>query len=155
MKRRALGRGMICWALLLPMAGALSAQAPAKPVTDQEAQKRTIADIRNTGTALFSWLTDQVSAAAAGQSQTAKTPPVHLKDYQPISVAELEKVLIPQYLTSIPKTDGWGHPYEYFLNRDNPLAKQVMAIRSPGRDGKFAANDYGVSSFERWPQKAP
>jgi len=29
-------------------------------------QKRTVADVRNAGTALFSWLTDQVGAAAAG-----------------------------------------------------------------------------------------
>ncbi|HEY8022444.1 MAG TPA: prepilin-type N-terminal cleavage/methylation domain-containing protein, partial [Thermoanaerobaculia bacterium] len=28
-------------------------------------QKRTVADMRNAGTALFSWLTDQVGAAAA------------------------------------------------------------------------------------------
>src|SRR3984893_6156069 len=33
-------------------------------------QKRTVADIRNTGTAMFSWLTDQVGAAAAGQTTT-------------------------------------------------------------------------------------
>ena len=31
-------------------------------------QKRTVADVRNTGTAMFSWLTDQVGAAAAGAS---------------------------------------------------------------------------------------
>ena len=29
-------------------------------------QKRTVADMRNIGTAMFSWLTDQVGAAAAG-----------------------------------------------------------------------------------------
>src|SRR3954447_21264732 len=33
-------------------------------------QKRTVADMRNTGTAMFSWLTDQVGAAAAGQTAT-------------------------------------------------------------------------------------
>src|SRR5215207_7575505 len=36
-------------------------------------QKRTVADVRNTGTAMFSWLTDQVGAAAAGASATAST----------------------------------------------------------------------------------
>src|SRR5258705_8114200 len=29
-------------------------------------QKRTVADMRNIGTAMFSWLTDQVGAASAG-----------------------------------------------------------------------------------------
>ena len=33
-------------------------------------QKRTVADMRNTGTAMFSWLTDQVGAAAAGAAAT-------------------------------------------------------------------------------------
>src|SRR5436305_14595310 len=33
-------------------------------------QKRTVADMRNAGTAMFSWLTDQVGAAAAGAAAT-------------------------------------------------------------------------------------
>lgn len=28
------------------------------------------------------------------------------------------------------------------------MAQQVMRIRSPGRDGRFSANDYTVSPFE-------
>ena len=44
-----------------------------KPETDKEAQKRTIADLRNVGTAMFAWLTDQVGAGAAGQSQVEET----------------------------------------------------------------------------------
>jgi hypothetical protein len=110
-------------------------------------QKRTISDIRNVGTAMFSWLTDQAGAAAAGQSQT-ETPPVDLKSYPPISYEELEKVLVPTYLTELPKTDGWGHPYEYYLNVQDPMAQQVMMIRSPGKDGKFSDALYSVGAFE-------
>ena len=33
-------------------------------------QKRTVADIRNVGTAEMSWLTDQIAAAAAGATNT-------------------------------------------------------------------------------------
>src|SRR3954468_635011 len=40
-------------------------------------QKRTVADMRNAGTAMFSWLTDQVGAAAAGQANTT----IALSDY--------------------------------------------------------------------------
>ncbi|HKV06643.1 MAG TPA: DUF2059 domain-containing protein [Thermoanaerobaculia bacterium] len=112
-------------------------------------QKRTISDIRNTGTAMFSWLTDQVGAAAAGQSQTEKkTPPVDLENYPPISHEELEKILVPDYLQELPKTDGWGHPYEYYLNVKDPMAQQVMMIRSPGKDGKFSDGPYSVGAFE-------
>jgi hypothetical protein len=114
---------------------------------DRAAQERTIWDIRNVGTAMFSWLTDQVSAGAAGQSQTAKTTTIRLEQYPPISRAELVEILVPDYLQGVPETDGWGHPYEFYLNVADPLARQVMSIRSPGRDGTFSATDYSVSSF--------
>ena len=139
---------------------------------DGDAQKRTLADIRNTGTAMFSWLTDQVSAAAAGQSQS-ETPStrVELKHYPLISHEELEKILVPQYMQRVPEKDGWGHPYEYYLSAADPLAPQVMGIRSPGRDGEFSAASYTVGPFDpgdfdedivwndgffvRWPQAEP
>lgn len=137
---------------------------------DTEAQKRTIADIRNTGTAMFSWLTDQVGASAAGQSQTEQAPKtLELKHYPLVSHEQLAKILVPDYIQKIPATDGWGHPFEYYLNTANPMAPQVMGIRSPGRDGKFSAASYTVGPFEpsdfdqdivwadgyfvRWPQK--
>jgi len=130
-------------------------------------QKRTVADIRNTGTAMFSWLTDQVGAAAAGQASTQ----VDLSSYGgTVAIATMSSILTPQYLQGVPVLDGWKHGYEYYLNTANPLAKNVMAIRSFGRNG---ANDggpsYTVTSFEptdydqdivwadgffvRWPQK--
>lgn len=119
------------------------------PASDREAQKRTVADMRNVGTAMFSWLTDQVGAGAAGQSQgETESAPVNLKQYPPISRGELEKILVPQYIREVPEKDGWGHPYEYYLNVADPMARQVMSIRSPGRDGKFSATEYSPTSFE-------
>ncbi len=136
--------------------------------TDEEAQKRTVADIRNTGTAMFSWLTDQVGAAAAGQSQT-ETGDIDLDDYPVLSRDEVQSILLPQYMQTVPETDGWGNPYEYYLNVENPLAVHVMGIRSPGRDGRFSDDSYTVTAFDpddfdedivwadgffvRWPQK--
>jgi len=136
--------------------------------TDEEAQKRTVADIRNTGTAMFSWLTDQVGAAAAGQSQT-EIGDIDLDDYSVLSRDEVQSILLPQYMQTVPEKDGWGNPYEYYLNVENPLAVQVMGIRSPGRDGRFSADSYTVTSFDpsefdedivwadgffvRWPQR--
>jgi len=112
------------------------------PANDKEAQKRTIRDIRNTGTAMFSWLTDQVGAAAAGQSQ------IDVDDYPVITSEELREILLPQYIQAIPEADGWGNPFDYFLNVKEPLAKQVMAIRSPGRDGRYSSDSYSVTSFD-------
>lgn len=129
------------------VSGTSAAQRGAKPsppqeapkasdLADQEKQKKTIAEIRNTGVALFSWLTDQVGAGAAGAKQ------IDLQQYPAITHRELEKILVPQYLQALPKSDAWGHPYEYRLNVKEPLAKTVMSIRSPGRDGVFSGNVY-------------
>src|SRR5882724_12511538 len=61
-------------------------------------QKRTVADIRNTGTAMFSWLTDQVGAAAAGAASTT----VDLANYGSKKTSDdLTTVLTPQYLQAV------------------------------------------------------
>jgi hypothetical protein len=128
-------------------------------------QKRTLADMRNTGTAMFSWLTDQVGAAAAGAISTD----INLYDYPEIRQADLATILVPTYLHEIPTDDGWGHGYDYFLDVADPLARNVMAIRSRGRDGVAGADVYTITSFEpdesdqdiiwadgffvRWPQQ--
>jgi general secretion pathway protein G len=130
-------------------------------------QKRTIADMRITGTALFSWLTDEVGAAAAGQVNSN----VVLASYgSPKSVAVLESLLIPNYLQVVPPRDGWKYPYEYYVKTEDPHARTVMLIRSHGRNNAFeASSDYTVTSFDptdydqdivwadgfmvRWPQK--
>jgi len=116
---------------------------------DREAQRRTVADVRNTGTAMFSWLTDHIGAEA-GIPQ-APMPGAHtdVGQYVPISRAELEKILAPQYVRSVPEKDGWGHPYEYYLNVKSTQGQQALGVRSPGRDGIFSGTDYSAKGFEQ------
>jgi general secretion pathway protein G len=128
-------------------------------------QKRTVADVRNTGTAMFSWLTDQVGAAAAGASAT-----VALGSYGgALDGAAMNSILVPQYMQEVPNVDGWKTPYEYYLKTAAPLDPQVMAIRSFGRNKTEDGDPYSVTSFDptdydqdivwadgffvRWPQK--
>ena len=127
-------------------------------------QKRTVADMRNVGTAMFSWLTDQVGAAAAGATGSS----VDLGSYTKTDATSMASILTPQYLQDIPTLDGWKHGYVYYMNTANPLAKQVLAIASGGRDGTVGTS-FSVTSFEptdydqdivwadgffvRWPQK--
>ncbi len=130
-------------------------------------QKRTMADMRITGTAMFSWLTDEVGAAAAGEGNTK----VNLGLYGgKKSVADMNAILVPAYLQDVPVRDGWKYHYEYYLNTAEPSARQVMAIRSRGRDNAASTDDYDVTSFDptdydqdvvwadgfmvRWPQKS-
>jgi prepilin-type N-terminal cleavage/methylation domain-containing protein len=131
-------------------------------------QKRTIADMRITGTAMFSWLTDQVGAAAAGQINSN----VVLSSYGSVkSVASLESLLVPAYLQNVPTIDGWKFNYEYYLKTAAGVHdRQVMLIRSRGRDNSFdSSGEYTVTGFDatdynrdivwadgfmvRWPQK--
>ena len=128
-------------------------------------QKRTIADIRITGTAMFSWMTDEVGAAAAGATATD----IDLSNYPDIDKAAIEQELTPTYMQLVPEKDGWKNDYSYHLNVDNPFAQQVMAITSGGRDGNIPSGQYTVVGFDptdydqdivwadgffvRWPQK--
>src|SRR3954462_5655377 len=66
-------------------------------------QKRTVADMRITGTAMFSWLSDEGGAASAG----AAGAQVDLSQYQSIGLSTLQTLLIPQYIEQIPVLDGW------------------------------------------------
>jgi prepilin-type N-terminal cleavage/methylation domain-containing protein len=108
-------------------------------------QKRTVADARNTGLAMFSWLTDQVGAAAAGALST-----VDMSDYDDAEKTpdELRALLTPRYMQQIPAADGWKNPFDFYLNDADPSAQYVMLIRSGGRDGDASAASYEVSSFD-------
>jgi type II secretion system protein G len=128
-------------------------------------QKRTVADMRITGTAMFAWLSDEVGAAAAGAAVTT----VDLSDYAPINVGDLRTLLIPTYIEDIPKLDGWKRPYTFYCDVAQPLAENVLAITSAGSDGVLSGTTYTVSGFDptdydqdiiwtdgffaRWPQK--
>jgi hypothetical protein len=126
-------------------AAAASSRPRSSDRDDASAQRRTVADIQNVGTSMFSWVTDQVGAAAAGQQ------PVDLAKYPEVSsYAALKQLLVPKYIREVPERDGWGNPYEYRLNVKNPTAgASVMCIRSPGRDGKFSGPTYAVEAFPR------
>jgi prepilin-type N-terminal cleavage/methylation domain-containing protein len=128
-------------------------------------QKRTVADMRITGTAMFSWLSDEVGAAAAGAAITS----VDISQYKAIDISSLRDLLTPQYIETVQELDGWKTDYQYFLDPTNPLNQQVMAIGSGGRDRSTVNGQYTVAGFDptdydqdiiwadgffvRWPQK--
>lgn len=106
-------------------------------------QKRTMADMRDLGTAWFSWLTDQVSAAAAGSSS---------QTYDLNSLTEsltADELISSLYVSSnmfytrdVPARDGWARLYDYRWS-GNPSSSPVIAIRSYGRDGTEGPNGSG------------
>ncbi len=110
-------------------------------------QKRTVADVRNTGTAMMSWLTDQASAAAAGANNTFTWTPAGASAY-----ADIVNLLKPSasffYMQEIPQKDAWKQDLEMFMTTTNILAPSgVLGMRSTGRDKTFDGTSYAVGSF--------
>ena len=108
-------------------------------------QKRTMGDMREVGEAWFSWLTDQVGAAAAGQN---------VFDFtfgEVISSADLQSTLFPSttffYIQTVPEFDGWGGTYQYRLNADDLGSYPVLGLRSGGRDKAFSSAQYPTGPF--------
>ncbi|MGH7266992.1 MAG: type II secretion system protein [Candidatus Rokuibacteriota bacterium] len=127
-------------------------------------QKRTMADMNMVGTAMMSWLTDQIGAAAAGSGSTFM-----LSSYPAVTTDLLQSQLVSQYLQQVPRLDAWKNTFDYHLDLTDPGGREVMAIRSRARDdaaeggtyttGAFDPTDYDKDIvwadgfFVRWPQR--
>ena len=117
-------------------------------------QTRTQADMKSVGTAWMQWLTDQVSAAAAGSSTTATFSWGEFKNAD-FSHADLSALLRPSstfyYLQGVPERDGWNNPYRFgFAGSDQLFSAQVLGIWSGGRDGSATAqpqSSYDIGAF--------
>jgi prepilin-type N-terminal cleavage/methylation domain-containing protein len=98
-------------------------------------QKRTMADMRNVGTAFMSYVTDAASAGAAG------TNTWDAGSYSTMQHSTLYSILHPSqtffYMNDVPEVDGWKHSYGYGFS-GNVLLSQVFAILSEGRNGTGA-----------------
>jgi hypothetical protein len=110
-------------------------------------QDTTIAAIREIGEAYEAWRADQSERANAEDSPTpasdrhAQTGEdvVNLGDLPVLAADELGRLLVPRYLTTIPRVDGWGGPIEL---RGSLQGESRLAIRSAGRDGVFEGAEY-------------
>jgi prepilin-type N-terminal cleavage/methylation domain-containing protein len=80
-------------------------------------QKATVGDIRNIGTAWMSWVTDQMSAAAAGQAgQSFNWTAFGNAITHGQMVALLEASTTNPaffYIQELPENDGWGRALQY------------------------------------------
>ena len=110
-------------------------------------QKRTVGDIRAIGTAWFSWLIDQVGAAAAGTANTY--------DYSGALATSLTRddlltTLFQStsmfYIQAVPTRDGWGNDYDYRWS-NSVLSAQVLGICSQGRNGSGCTGTYTMGPF--------
>ena len=104
--------------------------------------------MRDAGTAMFSWVTDAVSAEDKAHP-TATTP----EDYDwsrcpAISHDDLAALLVPHYIKELPSTDAWGRPWSSAWTGKATTSHHLIAgIRSSGRDGSFEGTVYQPGAF--------
>jgi len=111
-------------------------------------QKRTMADERNIGSALYHWYTDQVGAAAAGvtletltwTSITVKTHPNIVRDLVQGGVGGD----LPEYIQAVPQVDAWGTNYDFAVAA-NLFDANVMGIRSYGQPPPGGTSKVGIA----------
>ena len=95
-------------------------------------QKRTMADMRTIAIAWEQRNAEKGSYTIAGFSYPAT----------PITYDELQSVLAPDYVPTVPRSDAWGRAFEFSAEN------RVYAIRSPGRDGLFEGTEYEMAATE-------
>jgi type II secretion system protein G len=91
-------------------------------------QKRTMGDMKDTGTAWFSWMTDQFGAAAAAGQTSFTLPAVTWTD-------NVTTDLVPQYIQRVPLLDAWNNAYVYCRAQNVLTADTALGIVSIGRTG--------------------
>jgi general secretion pathway protein G len=96
-------------------------------------QRRTMVDMRNMASAWEARNTEAGRYNAAGQAGGVEGAD------QPITFDNLNLMLAPTYIRTLPKVDGWGTLYETFTNQPFGSANRanVYAIISGGKDGKI------------------
>lgn len=88
--------------------------------TQRSKQKRTMADLRSLGTAVEAWATDQ--------NKYPEAP----------DLEQLEQQLVPTYIKTLPKKDGWGNGFRYDCWVSSGTGGcDSYAIASSGKDGAF------------------
>lgn len=130
---------MCLFALLAPNVGLVLGK---KKVT------KAMNDCRRVGDAMASWIVLHGGAPQSTVTGLPATPTIDTVNFTPITHADLQALLVPAYLPYVPQFDGWGHPYDYFLDQANPSSPDAVLCRSSGRDGISSASSYLIGTFD-------
>lgn len=133
MKRKQKGFSLLELLVVCAIIGIIASIAvPNLLVAIQRAkQRRTMVDMRNIATAWETRNTDTGRYNAAGQANGVEGAD------QLITPADLQTMLQPTYIRSLPQIDGWGTPYQTYANEPYGSAAaqaKVYAIISAGKD---------------------
>ena len=110
--------------------------------TDLEAQRETVATLRNLGTALFAWLMDHPQDLS--QKDATNDGSIDWSACRELSADEAREMLA-DYIDPMPEKDGWADDLEVCFDPANP--DLTLGIRSAGSDGTFAGPVYPTGAF--------
>ncbi|HVE72310.1 MAG TPA: hypothetical protein VNI54_13155 [Thermoanaerobaculia bacterium] len=102
-------------------------------------QKRTMADMRSIATGLEALATDR-KGYNIGPVRRLPRGTMHR-----VPFAEVERALVPVYMKSVPRLDGWGEPFRIYVGGyDEKGRARDMLIRSFGSDRRAKGSFYTI-----------
>jgi Tfp pilus assembly protein PilE len=114
-------------------------------------ETKAMNDCKRVGDAMEAW---DLAHGGDGSETVTMPPPegqITLSNFSPISTSQLQSLLVPNYISSVPVNDGWGHPYLYFLKNNNPASPDAVMCISLGRDGGTNTSPLSTYTFDTFP----
>jgi hypothetical protein len=122
--------------------------------------KATVTTLREAGVAMFYWAADLPGGSKGEAEVETKADPAPAAAAEPATVRwsrcpamsydEVRELVVPRYIAELPRTDAWGHPLEFCVDREG--AKNhghfALGVRSAGADGRFDGDEYKVGAFD-------
>lgn len=143
---RRLGTALMYWQL-----ARMEAWSPEERAAMEEKEKLTL-QARNEAAKARGEYVDPKTMTPTQMFESMRPMPKGLGETKRLAPEQLQALLQPAgskaFLDSIPTVDGWGRPFEVWIDLNNLLNLTVFAVRSAGANGRFQEPPYTPGAFE-------